>query len=53
MTITGDYDMAIITLDSLNSVLSCRLTPPNALSMQYRRCVDRGGIEALFGPYLH
>jgi hypothetical protein len=35
MAITIDYGMTNITLDNLYFVLSCRPTPPNALSMQY------------------
>jgi hypothetical protein len=35
MTITGDYDMTIITLDRLYFVLSFWLTPPDALSVLY------------------
>jgi hypothetical protein len=34
--ITSDYDMTIITLDMLYFVLSCWLTPIDALSMLYR-----------------
>jgi hypothetical protein len=33
MTVIGDYDMAIITLDNLYSVWSCQPTPLDALSM--------------------
>jgi hypothetical protein len=35
-TIFGDYDMAIITLDNLFSMLPCRPTPSEALSVLYR-----------------
>jgi hypothetical protein len=35
MAITVDYDMTIITLESLYSVLSCRHTTPDALFVQY------------------
>jgi hypothetical protein len=35
IVIIVDYDMAIITLQSLYIVLSCRLTPADALSVLY------------------
>jgi hypothetical protein len=53
MTITSDYGMAFITLDSLYSVLSCRPTLPDVLSVLYGQCVDSSGANALPGPYLH
>jgi hypothetical protein len=34
-TITSDYSMAIITMYILYSVLSCRSTPPEAMSVMY------------------
>jgi hypothetical protein len=35
MATTVDYDMTIITLDNIYSVLSCHATPPDALHVQY------------------
>jgi hypothetical protein len=52
-TITGEYDMAIITLDRLHSVLSYRLTPPDILSVLYRRHTNSGDTCALPGPHLN
>jgi hypothetical protein len=51
-TITGDCDMAIITLGSLYSMLSCQPTLPDALSMWYERCADSRGVGTLPMPYL-
>jgi hypothetical protein len=53
MAITGDYNMAIITLDSLYSELSCRSTYLDALSVLYGQHVDTGGTYTLPGSYLH
>jgi hypothetical protein len=53
MATIGDYDMAIITSGKLYFMLSCRLTPRDALSMQYRRRASTGGTEGLCGPHLH
>jgi hypothetical protein len=50
---TSDYGMAIITPDNFYSVLSCRPTPPEALSMLYGQCVHRWGTDTLPRPYLH
>jgi hypothetical protein len=53
MAITIDYGMTNITLDNLYFVLSCRPTPPNALSMQYGWRTDSEGTNTLSRPYLH
>jgi hypothetical protein len=45
--------MAIITLDMLYSVLSCRLTPPDALFVLYGRCAGSGCTNAFPGSRLH
>jgi hypothetical protein len=52
MAIAGDYDMAIITLDSLYSVLSCWPIPTDFLSMSYGRRADSRGTCTLVGPCL-
>jgi hypothetical protein len=53
MTITGDYDMTIITMDNLYSELSYRPTPPDALFVLYGQRADTGGTYALPRSYLH
>jgi hypothetical protein len=52
MAITGDYDMIIVTLDSLYSVLSCWPTPPDVLSVSYGQHADSRGTCTLLGPCL-
>jgi hypothetical protein len=52
MTITVDYGLTIITLESHYFMLSCWHTPPDSLSMQYGRRDDSGGIDIFPGPYL-
>jgi hypothetical protein len=51
-TITGDYDMVIITLDNLSSMLSCLPTPRDAMSMLCGRHADSRSIGTLLGPCL-
>jgi hypothetical protein len=53
MATTVDYDMTIITLDNIYSVLSYHTTPPDALHVQYGRRVDSGDTSALSRPHLH
>jgi hypothetical protein len=45
MANTGDFDMAIITLDSHYFVLSCHPTPPDVLSVAYGRRVNSRGTS--------
>jgi hypothetical protein len=52
ITVSGDYDMTIITLDTLYFVLSCHLAPTNALSVQHGQHVDSGATYALTRPHL-
>jgi hypothetical protein len=52
MAITGDYGMAIVTQDRLYFVLSCRLTPTDAMSMLYGGCANNGDTCTFPGPHL-
>jgi hypothetical protein len=45
--IIGDYDMVITTLNNLYYVLSCRINPQDALSMQHGPHADSGDIGSL------
>jgi hypothetical protein len=49
---TGDYDMTIITLGCLYFILSCRLTPIDALPVQYEQCMGSRVTCVLTGPHL-
>jgi hypothetical protein len=50
---TSDYDMTIITLDMFYIMLSCWLTPNDALFVLHERCVGSGATCVLDRPHLH
>jgi hypothetical protein len=52
ITTTGDYGMTIITLGRLYFVLSYRLAPIDALSVQYERRASSGATCVFTGPHL-
>jgi hypothetical protein len=49
---TSDFNMATITLGRLYFMLSCRLTPTDALSVQHGRCVNIGATCAFTRPHI-
>jgi hypothetical protein len=51
MASTGDSDIAIITLGSYYSMLSCQPAPPDALSTLCGRCADSWGLGISPGPH--
>jgi hypothetical protein len=52
MATTSDFSMATITLGTHYSMLFCQPSPPEALSVPCRRCVDSGGPGILSRPCL-
>jgi hypothetical protein len=50
---SSDHDLDIITPGRLYFVLSCQLSPPDALSMQYGQRVGSGATDTLAMPRLH